>query len=194
MTAVRRKKELVDNLIKDEIVKTVLTLVQKEHAITMDEIAKQCGIAKGTLYNYFANKEELLNYVHDAVILPMQQTHNAIFESPKDPLDKLHEFIEAVFNVREDVYLYFHFVQDKKTVGDAINERHNFMIRPLVKLCSQGIQKGNFIDVDPYVLAEMIYGTVVGPVKFMLPRCAQKHDRKKIKTDIICLIDKIILK
>lgn len=194
MTTASRKKELLDNLTKEEIVKTVLTLIREEQPVTMDEVAKQYGVAKGTLYNYFKNKERLLSYVHNTVLLPIRETNRAIFESNRDPLVRLHEFVDAVFGIQEDVSLYFCFIQQKKTVAEEISERMDLIIRPLARVCAQGIEKGSFIDVDPFVLAEMIYGTVIGPLKSMQPRCAENPDMDRIKQDVIRLIDRIILK
>jgi len=194
MTTARKKKELIDNLIKAEIVKTVFSLIKNDQPVTMDEIAKRCGVAKGTLYNYFENKKALLNYVHQTVLIPIRKRNKTIFESTKAPLVKLNEFIDLVFDIMEELSLYFHFVQHHKTVAEEIGERLDLVIRPLVKVCTQGIQDGAFIDVNPYLLAEMIYGTVFGPVKSMQHRFTEKQDIKKIKQDIICLVDRIILK
>jgi AcrR family transcriptional regulator len=194
MTAVSKKKELVDNLVKAEIVKTVLTLIKKEQPITMDEIARRCSVAKGTLYNYFKNKKALMHYVHQTVLVPIRDTNTAIFETPGDPLVQLHKFIDAAFCFDKDVSLYFQFVQQKRTVANQIDDRFEVVMRPLIKFCSQGIQSGSFIDVDPTILAEMIYGTVIGSLISIESRGDETLDIKKIKQDIICLVDRIILR
>ncbi|WP_033399148.1 TetR/AcrR family transcriptional regulator [Desulfospira joergensenii] len=194
MTTARKKKELVDNLIKAEIVKTVLTLIKEDRPVTMDEIARECGVAKGTLYNHFKDKDALLNYVHEQVLMPIRQNNTAIFESDKDPLTKLHEFVDSVFSIQEVVVLYFRFVHRRKTVEEEIKDRFDFSIRPLAKLCTEGIQSGLFLDVDPYILAEMIYGTVIGPLKTLQVRDAENMDKEKIKQDIIRILDRIILR
>ncbi len=191
MTTIHKKKELVDNLIKGEVVKTVLALIRKEQPVTMDEIARQCGVAKGTLYNYFKDKKALFKYVHQTIIDPIKETNNSIFESDKDPLVKLHEFIDAVFDTDEDISLYFHFVQQKRTVANQNNERFEVFIYPLVKFCKKGIQAGFFIDVDPYVLAEMIYGAVIGSLISRQFRSDGTPDRQQIKQDILYLMNKI---
>ncbi len=194
MTAVRKKKELVDNLVKAEIVKTVLTLIKEEQPITMDEIARRCSVAKGTLYNYFKNKKALMHYVHQTVLGPIRDSNTAIFETPGDPLVQLHKFIESAFCFDKDVSLYFQFVQQERTVANQIDDRFEVVMRPLIRFCSDGIQSGPFIDVDPYVLAEMIYGTVIGSLISIQSRGDGTSDMKKIKQDVIRLVDKIILK
>lgn len=194
MNTVNRKKELLDNLVKTEIVKTVLTFIKKDQPITMDKVAKHCGLAKGSLYNYFENKEDLLNYVHQTVLAPIRETNNAILESTGDPAVRLHGFIDAVFGIHQDVSIFFRFIQRKRTVADEIKERMDLIIRPLARLCTQGIESGSFIDVDPYILAEMIYGTVIGPLKSIQHSDLEKADMEGIKQDIIRLVDRIILK
>jgi len=204
MTGVSRKKQWVDNLVKADIVKTVLTLISEEHPVTMDEIARRSSVAKGTLYNYFKNKKALMQYVHQTVLTPIRDAYTAIFETPGDPIARLHAFIDSVFCIHEDVSLYFQFVQKERTVANQFDERFDIVMRPLIRFCRQGIQSGSFIDVDPTVMAEMIYGTVIGSMISIQSRGDETHDMKKtdkkktdmkkIKEDIICLVDRIILK
>jgi len=194
MTAVSKKKELVDNLVKAEIVKTVLALIKEGQPVTMDEIARRCSVAKGTLYNYFKDKKALMQYVHQTVLGPIRETNTAILESTKDPILRLHEFINSAFDIHKDVSLYFKFVEQKSTVANIVDERFDLVMRPLIKFCKQGIQGGSFIDVDPHVLAEMIYGTVIGSLISIQSRGDKPSDLKKSKQDIIRLVDKIILR
>ena len=213
MAGKKKKKELVDNLVKAEIVETVLALIKEEQSITMDEIARRCSVAKGTLYNYFKDKKALMQYVHHTVLFPIKDSNKAIFEKPGDPTLRLHEFIDSAFCLPEDVSLYFRFVQQKRTVANQIDERFEVVMRPLIRFCRQGIQEGFFIDVDPFVLAEMIYGTVIGSLISMQIRGDGTLDKKKIdkkkmdkkqmdkkqmdiekiKQDIIRLVDRITL-
>ncbi len=50
---------------KDRIVKAAFKIFAKKgfHATTMDDIAKEIGVSKGALYQYFKNKKELLNEI-----------------------------------------------------------------------------------------------------------------------------------
>lgn len=193
MTAVK-KKEMLETLVKTEVVNAVLALIKKDCTITMDGIAKQCGLAKGTLYNYFKNKEELMQYVHQAIVEPIKKTKFAILGSKKDPQIRLYEFIDTIFSVQEDVHLYFRFMQQKRSVALENQERADMVMRPLVKLCAQGIEKGQFIAVDPNLLAEMVYGTVIGPLKTIPIEALTKQNLEKVKQDILRLINCIIIK
>jgi AcrR family transcriptional regulator len=50
---------------KDRIVKAAFKIFTKKgyHESTMDDIAKEIGVSKGALYQYFKNKRELLNEI-----------------------------------------------------------------------------------------------------------------------------------
>jgi AcrR family transcriptional regulator len=194
MTAVSKKKELVDNLVKAEIATTVLSLIKEEQPVTMDEIARRCSVAKGTLYNYFKDKKALMQYVHQTVLVPIRDTNTAIFESTKDPILRLHDFIDSAFSIHEDLSVYFQFIDQKSAIANLIDERFDLVMRALIKFCNQGIQEGSFMDVDPHVLAEMIYGTVIGSLISIQSRGDKPSDLKKSKQDIIRIIDRITLK
>lgn len=61
------KKQVIDTEIKDKVYKEALTLLKENDAqlFTMAELADRVGIAKGTLYNYFADKSTVILYLND---------------------------------------------------------------------------------------------------------------------------------
>lgn len=189
-----RKKELLDNMIRQEIVTTVLDMISRDKVVTMDGIAAECGVAKGTLYNYFKNKKALINFVHQTIIAPKHEANRTIFESDRSPREKLHDFVAAVFDFQKAYPLYFRFIQTQRTAHEADRERFDVVIRPLVKLCKEGVGKGQFVQSDPYVMAAMIFGTVIGPLQTLKDREEGVPDLDRIKTDIIRLLERMTLK
>lgn len=194
MTKISKKKTLMDRLIKEEVIKTVLNLIQEDSPVTMDEVALQCGVSKGTLYNYFKNKKDLLTYVHQSVILPLKKSSYRLFDAPISPREKIHAFVDNVFNFQKEYPLYFKFIQAQRSAAEAVSERMTLTILPLVNVCTEGIQKGVFLAVDPYAMAGMIFGSVVGSMESIPYRETPVKDMECLKQDIICLLDRIILK
>ena len=194
MTRVSRKKELLDNMLKQEIVTTVLDLISREQPVTMDGIAAQCGVAKGTLYNYFKNKKELINYVHQTIMIPKLEKNRAILESEKPSSAKLQDFVDSVYNLHEAYPLYFQFVQSQRTRSEIGREKFEIVIHPLVSLCKEGSRQGVFVDLDPLVMASMIFGTVIGPLQNLQDREEKAPDMKKLKQCVVCLLDRMILR
>ncbi|MDD9302288.1 MAG: TetR/AcrR family transcriptional regulator [Desulfobacter sp.] len=194
MKKISKRKELMDRLIKEEVVKTVIDLIQNDRQVTMDEVALCCGVAKGTLYNYFKNKKGLLAFVHESMILPIKKSSQKFFEAPISPRKKIYAFVDNVFDFHREYPLYFKFIQSERSGAELIDERMSLAILPLIKVCQEGIQTGQFLDADPSVMANMIFGTVIGTMESLPYREAPILDMEDLKQDIIKLIDRIILK
>ncbi len=194
MKPLSKRKEMMDRLIKDQVVKTVMKLIQEGHPITMDEVALQCGVSKGTLYNYFKNKKDLLNFVHEAVIQPVKNGSITIFDTSVPPMDRIVIFVDNVFNFHREYPLYFKFVLSQRSALDAVTERMSLTIMPLVDLYKEGIRAGQFVDTDPYVMAAMIFGTVVGPLESWDFRDTPVKNIETLKQDIIACLNRSILK
>ncbi len=192
MAGIRKKKKLLDQLLRREIVQVILTLIQERTPITMDEVAHRCGVSKGTLYNYFQNKEELLDHVHQAILEPILSAHRKIFTSKGEPLDRLYGFVESVFATHESIATYFRFVWENKTAEEVYRERVNALMHPLAGICREGIESGKFIDVDPYILAEIIYGASIGTLTTLNYRDDGHVNRQKILQDIKKVLSRII--
>ncbi|WP_166246261.1 TetR family transcriptional regulator [Paenibacillus turpanensis] len=91
-----RKKEL-----KEQIFLQALQLFQEKgfEQVTVQEITAKCGIGKGTFFNYFAKKEDILLYLGESQIDLLQQSiekHRNIDE-PK----------EQIMLVLDDLLLHF---------------------------------------------------------------------------------------
>ncbi|XDD51307.1 TetR/AcrR family transcriptional regulator [Leptospira sp. WS92.C1] len=63
---VRAVKENDKKVKRDQLIRAAITLFNKSsfEKISMDQIAKKAGVAKGTLYLYFKTKEELFLEIH----------------------------------------------------------------------------------------------------------------------------------
>jgi len=87
---------------KIEIINTALKLFAEQgyHKTTISEIAKETGMSKGLLYNYFKNKEDLLKAV---VIHNYQEASDQLFQLFQNKMKELsHDellrvIIEAFF-------------------------------------------------------------------------------------------------
>ena len=90
--------KIIEN-IEQKIFNAVVSLIRKHgySAISMRMIAKESGIAVGTLYNYYSDKEELTTTV---VYLSWKETLknlDRILVQEVTPRDKLHLFLERLY-------------------------------------------------------------------------------------------------
>lgn len=61
LTPKENRRELIRQQMRDDIIKATTALIAHKgfYAISMDDVATQAQISKGSLYNYFENREEL---------------------------------------------------------------------------------------------------------------------------------------
>ncbi len=81
----KARKELVTAMMKDTIFEAAGSVLEQHgvHGITMDRVANVAGMAKGSLYNYFHDKDDLLQFIYARLVEPFFQ---AIEEIAADQL------------------------------------------------------------------------------------------------------------
>lgn len=95
---------------KEEIIQSAIRFFSEKgyFSTSMQEIAEDCGISKGTLYNFFDSKEELLIQVIDQSCKRiLQNTMNIDFNTSLSPKEKLVKKIvmqfDAVFENKNSI-------------------------------------------------------------------------------------------
>jgi len=85
------RKRLMDELVRKDIIDSAISVLLEKgmKGFTMGRVATGTGIAKGTLYLYFKNKEELLDSVVDYCFEPVKKEYTAIMGADRDPVWKL---------------------------------------------------------------------------------------------------------
>ncbi|MEP6835959.1 MAG: TetR/AcrR family transcriptional regulator [Gemmatimonas sp.] len=131
----------------------------------LDDIAKRANVAKGTIYLYFPNKEELFReMVRQSMVQQLDRNEAIIAEHAEESST---EQLTALFHVwwkflRSDRFAVVHRL--------VIGELHNFpdlmqfyadevILRGrslLSRVISRGIERGEFRSIDPDVAARMM--------------------------------------
>jgi AcrR family transcriptional regulator len=96
--SVQRRQRLTQ-MMKEAILEAA-TVVLSEGGIkglTMDRVAVAAGLAKGTLYDYFRNKEDLLRFVYDRILEPVVQGVEEIVAGELPAMDKLECTLQSLF-------------------------------------------------------------------------------------------------
>ena len=82
---------------KDRIIKESKALFQRRgiRSVTMDEISREMGMSKKTLYQYFSNKADL---VQGVVMFHFEQEierHKLAEETARDPVEEMLMHLQA---------------------------------------------------------------------------------------------------
>lgn len=187
---------MMDSFLKTEIVKAVISLIRENSCITMEEVAKRTGVSKGSLYNYFNNKEDLMQYVHTEMLKPIRDGMDTIVNSPKTPKEKLNEFMSTALgkDTHDDLCLYFGYLDTQRTVEEEEKEADTLMIEPLAMILNDGVRSGNFIQVDGLILSHMIFGILKGAWKLIALSEKEESDFEGFRQEVLKLVERLIIR
>lgn len=127
---VKERKEREKELRRDEILKTGEKLfIEKGFAnTTMEEIARECELAKGTLYLYFKSKEELLSEIMYRALTLQYEMMFSYQDGITDPIERMRMIGEAHFDFYMKYPDHFRLMNDIHMPGkfhpDATDEKH----------------------------------------------------------------------
>ena len=88
---VERRKDLVATMMKDGIYEAAVQVLMQHGAdgLTMDRVAEAAGVAKGSLYNYFRSKQDLVRFIHEKIVEPAKSFVLEMQRSPMPAIEKL---------------------------------------------------------------------------------------------------------
>ncbi len=153
----RTWKSKIEELARENILNAAIELLKTEgiQKLTMDNIAQKAGIAKGTLYLYFAKKETLLNEAINQTFTPLHNDLISILKSDLPPDTKLKEFIFcniSFFNNNIELMHLFRELMIKfpvKRKHYCMEERYSAIISALTDVFRDGINQGIFKKINP---------------------------------------------
>lgn len=116
-------------------------------SVTMDDIAKHLGVSKKTIYQFFENKETLVNAVFETYLVKEEAIVNEISANAQDPVDeilKLSDHLKMSFqNVNPNLLFEIekYFPAAWKTFQD---HKNCCLIQTVKSSLTNGVEKGYF--------------------------------------------------
>lgn len=98
-----RKKRLAQ-FVRNDILESAIALLTDQgfNKFTMDRVSERAGIAKGTVYLYYTNKQALLDAVLDYAYLPLQEKLKNTLQTEAEPFEKLERCIRVCLKHTEE--------------------------------------------------------------------------------------------
>ena len=169
-----RCRDLVASAMKDGIYEAAIEVLA-EHGIeglTMDRVAEVAGVAKGSLYNYFRNKEELVQFILGKTLEPAKREEQEILAEPTSAVQKLESCLRVWFELLARNRGLFDFLIRDPATRDLHNPRgrshREHAIGTLRTIFEQGIEERTFRPFDASRAAEMFFGAVMASVEQQL--------------------------
>jgi len=138
----------------------------------MSDIAEEAGIGKGTIYEYFGSKDELVVATFETMISMTQDNVLEMLDTIDDPEEKVRSFIRMrakFFTEISGIFrLFVGLVQniDDKTgklnTKSFLKDMYEQAIEKIEGVLQEGIDKGIFREVDKRSLAILMLSIMDG--------------------------------
>ena len=183
-----RRKTLVDSMMRDAIYQGALAVLG-EHGLngaTMDRVAAAAGVAKGSLYNYFRSKDELLTFVHEKTLQPLFEANEKIARSDQSATQKLEAMTRSWrHHVRDHRATFQILIRNSSCEGvlkEASAKGEAASIGLLAEIIQAGIDAGEFRRLNAGYAAEMLLAAAKGALEAEFMEDSHREDDEIIDT------------
>ena len=169
-------REVIRDFRRDQIMDTARRLFGERGTtdVSMDEIAAEAGVARSTVYVYFANRDELLQACVQSMYDRMQDTIALIVADDASPRERLRGLVLGLLERIDESPAFFRLAMATQAtsgaagsaaVGGALMMIGLDMIRVLQELAHAGVATGDFrADLNAeravVVVGQQIYGAL----------------------------------
>jgi AcrR family transcriptional regulator len=180
MSIKQEREEKLRAVTREAIRTAVLGVIAEygQEGITMQRVADEAGLAKGTLYLYFENKEQLLNHTIDWCYKSLVEGLEEIFDAdmaPDEKMDRLFDFHHQYFHEHQEI---FRMLMMDRNVNFANRKEEkdknaNYFLQKTTDIIQEGIDKGIFKDMNATTVAHIMIESSRGLILYFL-----RHDEK----------------
>ena len=130
----------------------------------MEDVAKKAGVGKGTIYEYFPNKEELMTGAFEALFTGMMAGLMPEPDPERNAADTLRLITERTIAAAQEIGHAYRFFLEYMLHASRSDKTHDFLAEVLVmyrqwltELIQSGMDDGLFRDdIEPYETAAAI--------------------------------------
>lgn len=147
-----------------------LVVLQGIHATPMSQIAKEAGVSAGTIYHYFASKEELFAVLYGTL---KEQMGSALLhdDDPRQPYNKrFHRFWRNLFDFFSTHPAEFEFLElceRSPIISDEVRAEHTKHYQPVLNFLNIGIKTRVLCDMPLELMSTTIYSSVATTIRFI---------------------------
>ncbi len=153
-----------------------LFLSQGYHATTIEQVARKAGVSVGSIYVYFRSKEGLCLALLDKALDVQERYLSEAIDPAEDAVDSLRRLGRAYLRFFLAHPRYFkllmflehgglgHADLDGDPSHDAYALRTERQLQLVASLLIDGVQRGQFREVDPMSAAQFLWGSWTGAI------------------------------
>jgi AcrR family transcriptional regulator len=166
--AARSKEEVVQEFRIQSIQEATMRVIARKgmSSATMQEIAEEAGVAKGTLYLYFRDRDELVEKTFENAMTQLHERIDVALLSDRPFEEKMRDVIAAKFRFFEENREFFRLYMSLRIPeGNPAQQRrqkrtcqpqYRARIDQLAEVLREAMARGEVREMDPRRLALLL--------------------------------------
>ena len=169
----RKQKAALDALMRDDVYRHALEIIEAEGlpGLTLDRLAKAIGVSRATLYNYFDDRDAIVNFVEERTFAPLLDAMERIADGEATPAAKLEAMAVEVFDGVYENRAFVLAVSPEKHAPanwEKQYERRRQGLRTVERVVQEGVRSGVFRKLPTEIVAEIFVGAIGGFIDTMV--------------------------
>jgi AcrR family transcriptional regulator len=154
------RHDVISQFRTREIIDAAIKLINEEgfSKVTMEGVASRAGIAKGTIYLYFKDKDELTHTVIDSVLGMMVDDVSSCAAGEIDTREKLLRVAEVINRYAKDYWEFFVAVHypdfvEKYHKCEDFQPKARRLVSVVADILREGVERGDVVNLNPELVA-----------------------------------------
>ncbi|MTH53355.1 TetR family transcriptional regulator [Bacillus mangrovi] len=127
-------------------------------ATTMDLVAKQANVGKGTIYTFFKNKEELFDEIITSLLKEIKQAADEAIDPGLSFFENAHRALYSVLEYRRKHQLTIKIFQESTELGtpavqEVVSRLEGMIVSYIKQKIQSAVDKGELSPCDPELTA-----------------------------------------
>lgn len=165
MASNRQKKK---QLKREKIIEAAVKIFAQKgfYTANVKDVAREAGVADGTIYLYFKNKDDLLISLFEHKMQEILLRFEKVIKDISDPLEQLKVFIKEYFElIEEDIDLSDVFQVELRQSSKFLKDYHNQHFANYLNIIAGILDKGKEIgffrpEMDTNIGKIFIFGAI----------------------------------
>jgi AcrR family transcriptional regulator len=160
------RKHLIGAMMKEAIYEAAVSVLVQHgvEGMTMERVAAAADMAKGSLYNYFRDKQELLAFVHDRIAEPLLKAMDEKKYAGIPAIDALRDVLRVTFTYTFEHYEAMGVLmrsEAARSFGETVERSlRDAGIRFFSAMFRQGMEQGLFRPLKPELLGQLFVAAI----------------------------------